>query len=96
MTYEDYFEPLDPHERCVSVYGAHGIGRLDETRDELALVFDTRWIARADSGAAIRKYVVPALAPLAPRFTPWGNYQSSNHLRSVATSCASSASSKLG
>lgn len=40
----DDFEPCDAGERCDAAYGNYHIGREDETRDELALLFDARWL----------------------------------------------------
>lgn len=37
-------EPLDASERCDQAYGNYHIGREDETREELALFFDTQWL----------------------------------------------------
>ena len=47
MTFEhdaDDFEPVDANERCDADYGAYHIGRCVETRDEVALMFDTHWL----------------------------------------------------
>lgn len=41
-------EPLDAGERCDKAYGNYHIGREDESRDELALFFDTRWLPEPD------------------------------------------------
>lgn len=41
----DDIEPLDALERCDAAYGPHHIGRFDESRAELALIFDPRWIS---------------------------------------------------
>ena len=41
-------EPLDAYERCDAVYGAYHIGRDDESRAEVALFFDPRWLPEPD------------------------------------------------
>ncbi|WP_118858316.1 hypothetical protein [Sphingomonas mesophila] len=44
----DDIEPWDADERLDHAYGHYHIGREDETRDELALFFDTRWLPEPD------------------------------------------------
>lgn len=40
----DDFEPLDADERCDSAFGHYHIGREDESRSEIALLFDANWL----------------------------------------------------
>lgn len=42
MIDSDDLEPIDELERCDAIFGAYHIGLYDETRAELALIFDWR------------------------------------------------------
>ena len=72
----DDIEPLDADERVDAAYGPYWIGRADESRAELVLLFDARWIASDDPDAAIREYLLSAFGQLDAQFTHWGQMPS--------------------
>lgn len=72
----DDFEPLDASERCEAAYGAYHIGRCDEGRDEIALMFDTRWLDPLDRTRALIDQLVTIAAGLDVHFEAWGHYGS--------------------
>ena len=82
MTFEhdaDDFEPLDANERCDAVYGAYHIGRSDETRDEIALMFDTHWLHPNNRTRTLIEHLLKAAAGLDVQLEAWGPYGSPNY-----------------
>lgn len=82
MTFEhdaDDFEPLDANERCDAVYGAYHIGRCDETRNEIALMFDMHWLHPINRTQTLIYQLLTAAAGLDVQLEAWGHYSSPNH-----------------
>ena len=74
MTFEhdaDDFEPLDANERCDAVYGAYHIGRCDESRDEIALMFDTHWLHPNNPTPTLIDQLLAAAAGLDVQLEAW-------------------------
>ena len=79
MTFEhdaDDFEPLDVNERCDAIYGAYHIGRCDETRDEIALMFDTHWLHPNNRTETLTDQLLTVAASLDVQLEAWGQYRS--------------------
>ena len=74
----DDFEPLDAIERCDAVYGAYHIGRCDESRDEIALMFDTHWLHPVDRTRTLIDQLLTAVAGLDVQLEAWGHFSSPN------------------
>ena len=68
----DDIEPLDADERAEAAYGPYSMGRSHESRAELVLLFDGRWIVSKDPDTAIREHLLSAFAQLDALFTHWG------------------------
>ena len=82
MTFEhdaDDFEPVDANERCDADYGAYHIGRCVETRDEVALMFDTHWLHAVNGTQTLIEHLLKAAAGLDVQLEAWGHYRSPNH-----------------
>ena len=82
MTFEhdaDDYEPLDANERCEAVYGAYHIGRCDETRDEIALMFDTHWLHPNNRTQTLIDQLLTAAAGLDVQLEAWGHFSSPDH-----------------
>ena len=72
----DDFEPLDVSERCEAVYGPYHIGRCDESRDEIALMFDTRWLQPLDRTRTLNEQLLTIAMGLDVKLQAWGHYVS--------------------
>ena len=72
----DDFEPLDVSERCEAAYGPYHIGRCDESRDEIALMFDTRWHHPLDRTRTLIEELLTIAMDFDVNLQAWGRYVS--------------------